>query len=85
MDTVQNVNHSSIISTVYVSKIAKVVPFKHQLISVKNVKRVTDLTIQANVSKLSINLIGTPLIWTFSLPLTQTRRKNSNKFLHLES
>ena len=82
MDTVQNVNHFSIISTVYVSKTVKVVLFKHRLISVKNVKRVTDSTIQANVSNLSTNLIGTPLIWTFSLRQTQTPKKNLNKFSH---
>lgn len=82
MDTVQNVNHFSIISTVYVSKTVKVVLFKHRLISVKNVKRVTDSTIQANVSNLSTNLIGTPLIWTFSLRQTQTQKKNLKKFSH---
>lgn len=85
MDTVQNVNHFSITSTVYVSKTAKVVPFRHRSISVKNVKMATDLIAQVNVFNLSTDLIGTPLIWTFFLLLTQTPKKNSNKFSHLES
>lgn len=84
-DTVQSVNHIFIISTAYVSKIVRVVQFKHRSINVRNVKMVTDLKIQANVFKLSTDLIGTRSTWTFSHLLTQPQRKNSNKFSHPES
>ena len=51
MDIVPNANLTFIITTVYVFKIVKDVPYKHQLISVKNVKADTCLIIPVNAFK----------------------------------